>query len=179
MVRKLLSLLMALLLFPAAAIAERVIDDAQALSDAVEARLEEELASIVQAYQTEMIVLITRDVPDDYSDDLHTVQAYADDYYDAGCYGVGDDHTGMLYLIDLNNRVQYISTCGRMIQVFGDAEMYELFDATQEYLAVQNWDEAMLVAVMQAKNSLQDAPETGETVLYSILRTLLMGGKSE
>lgn len=42
-------------------------------------------------------------------------QQKADSFYDEGGFGMGRNNSGMLYLIDMYNRIPYISTCGDLI----------------------------------------------------------------
>ena len=49
-----------------------------------------------------------------------SAQEYADDFYDEHGLGVGDDYSGMLYLIDLDNGELYLSTSGQMIRYITD-----------------------------------------------------------
>lgn len=44
----------------------------------------------------------------------------ADDFYDEGDFGMGRNRSGMLYLIDMYNRIPYISTCGDLIMYMTD-----------------------------------------------------------
>ncbi len=51
--------------------------------------------------------------------------AYADDYYDSN--GFGDD--GMLFMLAMEERDWYISTCGDAIRIFDDDDIDTLLDA--------------------------------------------------
>ena len=50
---------------------------------------------IESAYQVDMFVLTSQDVPSGQT------TAYADDYFDYNGLGMGDDRAGMLYLIEI------------------------------------------------------------------------------
>lgn len=151
MVRKLLLLLLAALLVPAAALAQtHIIDPDDLISAEAEQQIADAAAQLSAVCPMDVVVMVTDDVPEDTTYDLHIIAAYADDAYDQGGYGVGEDSTGLLYLIDLNNSVQYISTCGQAIGLIGDADEEAVMDAALPFLLEGDWGGAALAAVEQA-----------------------------
>ena len=50
------------------------------------------------------------------------------DFYDNGGYGMGEDFSGMLILLDMNNRVMWLSTGGVMIDYITDAREESILD---------------------------------------------------
>ena len=48
-------------------------------------------------------------------------QDYADDFFDYNDYGMGEDKSGILFLITMSERKWCISTHGEAIQIFTDA----------------------------------------------------------
>ncbi|MBQ7849459.1 MAG: TPM domain-containing protein [Clostridia bacterium] len=191
MVRKLLAVLLALLL-PTASLADaaQVIDDAQVLTEAARSRLSAAIVEAEEMYPVDLVVLLTYDVPADDSDTLWRVHDFADDFYDNGGYGAGGDSTGMLYLIDLNNGVQYISTCGMMIRWIDDAGEEMILDAAEPYLYDADWEAGALAAVRETAEQLrtataaaQPAAETDTTAVAAsllplalILSIVILGG---
>ncbi len=55
-------------------------------------------------------------------------QEYADDFYDAGGFGKGRDYSGILYLIDMDNRELTLSTSGGAIRIFTDSRIDTILD---------------------------------------------------
>ena len=191
MVKKfLIALLMLALYIPAAALADlQVIDEAGVVDAEMEQLITQVIDDVEKKHQVDLVVLVTYDVPDDYSDSLWRVEAFADDFYDNGGYGLGDDYSGLLYLIDLNNRVQYISCGGVMMDYINDYREEKLLDAGGMFLS-SSYGKAAL-AVMQKvqqfmdegrmKGSFRYDEETGKrlTGLYNPLEgfeILLAGG---
>lgn len=164
MVRKiLLSLMLALLLLPAAALADaQVIDDANVIDADMEQKITRAIEEIEAEYQIDLVVLVTYDVPDDYSDSGWRVEAYADDFFDNGGYGMGDDYAGMLYMIDLNNRIPWISTSGVMIDYLNDRRIDELHDASNAYLVSGQYGKAALNVVERTGDYLRQGREKGQ-----------------
>ena len=163
MVKKLLiSLLLLALLLPASALADvQVIDDAGALSAAEEALIAAEIEKVEKAHQVDLVVLVTRDTPYDSSESLWRVRSFADDYYDNGGYGMGKDFSGMLYLIDLNNRVQWISTGGVMIDYITDYREELILDSAEPYLYASDWGGAALAAIRRTGEFMDAGREKG------------------
>ena len=121
MKRKLFALLTALFLLatlPGATLAAEnpsyVIDGAGLLTPDQRDALEEKALTLRDDYEMD-IVILTVDSLDD-----STPQSYADDYYDAHSYGYGEDDSGMLFLLSMENRDWYISTYGDAIYALTD-----------------------------------------------------------
>ncbi|MBQ8202347.1 MAG: TPM domain-containing protein [Clostridia bacterium] len=167
MVRKLVSVLILLvLLIPAAALAEEQIDDqAGVFSVAEEQQINDVIDRIEKHHQVDIVVLTTYDVPYDYSESMYRVRDYADDFYDQGGYGMGPDYSGMLYLIDMNNRVQWISTGGVMIEYINDAREEEIFDAADISMRSGAYGTAVLRAMQKVENLMNKGRAEG-TFLY-------------
>lgn len=92
----------------------RVVDEADLLSDGNESDLADRIEKIKNKYDYD-IVILTVDSLDGY-----TPVEFADDYYDYNGYGAGDDKSGMLFLLSMEERDWYISTCGYGITAFTD-----------------------------------------------------------
>lgn len=147
MVKKLV-LLMALFLLPVLAMADvQVVDPQDEITAGMEAAITRAIDAIEAYYPVDVVILVTHDVPHDPSVELTVVGAYCDDFYDQGGYGAGEDCSGLLYVIDLNNGVQYVSTAGAMIPVMTDARLAALFEAAEPHLLQGEWGCAALTAV--------------------------------
>ncbi len=105
-------------LFPFAATAEElpnVVDQAGVLSaDEIE-QLDTRLNAISGTYGLD-IVIVT-----DTTDTITSAMAAADDLFDYGRYGIGEDCSGVLLYINLSTRDWWISTRGYGIYAFTDA----------------------------------------------------------
>lgn len=139
----------------------QVVDDANALFPGEEAMIAEVIDRIERDHQVDVVVLVTNDAPMDYTDELYYVQNFADDWYERGGYGLGPDHSGMLYLIDLKNRVQYISTEGVMIDYISDYREGLIFDAAEYDLMNGEWGGAALAAMEQTARLMDQGRENG------------------
>lgn len=63
-----------------------------------------------------------------------TSRQYADDFYDYNGFGAGSDYSGALLLIDMDNRMAYVSTTGRAIQILTDSRIQEITDEVASYV---------------------------------------------
>ena len=156
-------LLCILLLLPAAAFASgRVIDECGLFSDDETARMEELIEQIRQKYQMDALVLTTEKVPyNRTSDSEEQTMDYADEYFDRNGYGLGEDRAGLLYLIDMHNRVSYVSTSGVMIDYISDSRREEMLDAADEYLYRGRYSQAAVALLEKLQGILSRGIEEG------------------
>lgn len=120
---------------PLIAAVPRVNDLANLLSlDQIE-ELEKKLTILSETYQMEVVIVTTNDAEGKTSRD------YADDFYDTHGYGYGDNWDGVLFLIDMDNRQLWISTCGLGARYINDVRINNLLDVIAPYLTTANYYE--------------------------------------
>lgn len=120
-----LSLILTIFIFnPVTVSAEKslVFDDAVLFSEDERVKLENEVNSLSNAYNMDIVIVTTNDT------DGKTSREYADDFFDYGGFGVGDNHDGILFLIDMENREAYISTSGIGIRYLTDERIEKILD---------------------------------------------------
>lgn len=99
----------------------RVYDYASLLTGDEIASLETKIKEVEQAYNQNIYILTTEDTEGKDS------QSYADDFFEN--FGFGhNDKTGVLLLIDMDNRRVHISTSGQDILYFTDARIQLVID---------------------------------------------------
>ena len=81
-----------------------VVDDANLLSSEEEQQLREDLASFKEQYNMDAVIVTSNDLGGKSQMD------YADDYFDYNGYGVGENKSGLLLLIDMDDRKVWITT---------------------------------------------------------------------
>lgn len=176
MVRKMIPVLLVLLLMPVIAFADtQVIDNAGLFDRSELAEMEAIIARIEQEHQVDMVVLSTYDVPDDYSDSMWLVRDYADDFYDQGGYGMGEDFSGMLILLDMNNRVMWLSTGGVMMEYINDSREEDILDRAYVYLSSGSYGRAMTAALSRVETYMEKGRQEG-TFLYDEATGKRLGG---
>lgn len=154
--KRLLALIAAMLLVPCMALASsRVIDDAGLFSESEIAKMEELIASMQETYQMDVVVLTSEEAG--YKD----TQDFADLYYENHGYGIGDDKAGLLYLIDMRNRVPCISTAGAMIDFITDSRLEELFDCSYDQLKAGQYGQSTLTLLRKLESFLKAGRQEG------------------
>lgn len=121
MKRKLIGLLLAVLMLlslTVTAAAEetlwRVVDNADLLDIAEESAHEETIRLLRERYNMDVVILTVDSL------EGKTPQDYADDYYDENGYGCGEERSGLLLLISMEQRDWYVSTCGGAVYALTD-----------------------------------------------------------
>jgi len=99
-----------------------VIDQAGSFSAEEARELEQDAALLGKQYDMDIVIVTTNDAGG------KTAQAYADDFFDHHGYGVGDDYSGILFLIDYDNREVYISTAGMAVRYLTDYRLESILD---------------------------------------------------
>lgn len=166
MVKKLWLLIFALLLLPVIALAdEQVIDNANLFSAGDVQQMEAIIERIESDHQVDMVVLTTYDVPDDYSESMWRIRDYADDFYDNGGYGMGSDFSGMLILLDMNNRAIWLSTGGVMIEYINDSREEDILDRAYDHLSYGGYARGVQAALERVAYFMDKGRAEG-TFLY-------------
>ena len=106
----------------------KIIDNADVLSASEEAKLETMAVALVSKYDMDVVILVEDSIG------LNDVTDYADDYFDFNGYGVGSKHSGVLLLLDMDEREWAISTCGDAIDALTDYGQEQIMDEVLEYL---------------------------------------------
>ncbi len=163
MVKRFFCILWALLLLPLLALAETkpVVDDASLFTSSEIQQMTTIIRRIQETYQMDAVVVTSRQVEEDYWGDGDVSQAFADDYFDYNGYGLGSDEAGLLYLIDMTNRVPVISTKGVMIDYITDHRLEEMFDNSASYLRSGRYGQAAITVLTTLEGFLQEGREEG------------------
>jgi uncharacterized protein len=135
---------------------QRVFDNAKLMSQSEIDRLEGTIKLLRSQYKMDFVVLTTNDVPTDKS------QEYADDFYDNNGFGEGEDLSGILLLIDMNNRLVTVSTTGLMIRYITDARLSTLLDTVAPYLTGGEYGQGAFVALAQVSVYLSNGIPSGQ-----------------
>lgn len=83
-------------------------------------------------------------------------------FYDTHGLGVGDDASGILLSIDMDNREIYVSTTGYAMKVLTDARVEKVLDAAYDSVADGNYAEGALGAIDSIENYLEMGVPAGQ-----------------
>ncbi len=134
MIKRTLCFFVCLLLFvgtalPVIADQQRVFDEADLFTAQEEASLEKSISRSAEQTPLDLVVVTV------LSTGSKDAQTYADDFFDDGGFGVGDDFSGALLLIDMGASEVAVSTTGYGIRLLSDARIDKILDAVVEHLA--------------------------------------------
>lgn len=157
---------------------QRVYDYAHLLSEQDRLEVEQEIAAAVEQIGMDYVI-VTVDNKGGKS-----LREFADDFYDEGEFGIGKNRSGVVILIDMEERTVYMSTCGDAINYYNDDRIYNMTDGDDQlydFLAEGNYRRAMERTIAQAVFYYEmgiDASqytydeETGQIVRYKKLTIL-------
>lgn len=115
---------------------KRVYDDAALFTAEQTAELETRIEEVRESTKLDIVVVTTDDAIG------KTSREYADDFYDNNGFGSDKKHSGVLFLIDMDNREIYISTTGYAIDLLTDYRINAILDAAYPYMPEQSYNMA-------------------------------------
>ncbi len=134
----------------------RVFDNAKLMSQSEVDKLEGTIKLLKNQYNMDFVVLTSNDVPSGKSQD------FADGFYDDNGFGMGDDFSGILLLVDMNNREITVSTSGQMIRYITDARLGTLLDTVAPYLTGGEYGQGAFLALAQLSVYLGNGIPNGQ-----------------
>ncbi len=111
-----------------------IVDDKHFLTQEQVEKLQKKCDDMISRLHIEPVIVIT-DVAD------KTTMEFADDYYDANGYGVGEDHSGLLMAVDMQNRTLWISETGKGIDIITDKRREAILDEVTPFATGHNYFE--------------------------------------
>lgn len=143
---------------------DKVIDDADILSDteelALQGKIEEVIGKYNQAY--DIVILTTNGTGGKRMVD------FADDYYDYNGYGYDAQASGLIFVLDMSGREMYISTCGRAIGAFTDYGIDVILDEVIDLFSGGNYYSGLNKFVVLADDYIDKYESTG--IAYDVSR---------
>ncbi len=109
---------------------DKVVDNADILTDSEEADLEDMILDIIEKHSRKYDIAVVTTYGTNGS-----IEAFADDYYDYNGYGYGSMNSGIILAIDMQERAYHMSTCGDGITVFTDYGLEHLDSGFVSFLS--------------------------------------------
>lgn len=100
----------------------RMEDQAGILTEEEEKKLNDTLDTVSEKQECDVAVVTVNSL------EGKTAQEYADDFYEMNGYGYGEDKSGILLLVAMDDREWHMSTCGYGITAFTDAGLSYMED---------------------------------------------------
>ena len=108
---------------------KRVIDEARLLNSSEINLLDEKINKLIEKTNLDVVIVTTNNTSGKSS------MEYADDFYDYNGYGFDKEHSGILLLINMEEREVWISTTGKGVEYYTDGRIDNILDSIEEYLA--------------------------------------------
>ena len=116
----------------------RLVDQADLLTEEEETKLLTKLDEISERQKCDVIVATVNSL------EGKTAEVFADDTYDYNGYGFGENRDGILFLISMEERDWWLSTCGNGIYSFTDAGLEYISEKFLPMLSNENYQGAFL-----------------------------------
>lgn len=157
---------------PAVDASEKVYDFADLLSLTEEEELYNQVSEFINQSGMDLAVVTVSDYDKACSYEKCS-QVYADDFYDYNDFGLDDQHSGLLFLVDMYNREFYISTTGKAMDMYNDVRIDKILDAislefengnyfdgiSKFVTIIENYDTIGLPSNIDSKYAIDDAGE--------------------
>lgn len=117
---------------------QRVYDLADLFDEAEESALSEAILDLQDVMDMGVAIVTTEE-------NNGSARTFADDWYETYEIGVGANHDGALFLIDMENGELWISTEGKMIRYLTDERIDQILDDAVEYAYDGSFYEASMV----------------------------------
>lgn len=141
---------------------QKIYDFADLLTSEEEEQLQERSLSVGKQVETDILVVTIDDA------EGKSAMAYADDFYDNGAYGYEQPYgTGILLLIDMDNREAWISTSGEAIDHFSEARINATLDDVFMYLPEGDYYNSALVFIENVEEYMVSLPSSSNKNEYN------------
>lgn len=129
----------------------RLVDNAKLLSEDEYSQLKEHIDTVSEKYTFDVVIVTEKSIGD------KTPTEYADDFFDYNGYGEGDNHDGILFLLDMENRKWAISTTGAGIPYFTDYGQERIMDDVKPHLSDGEYYDAFDTFVTMCDDYINEA----------------------
>ena len=120
---------------PAVNADEKIYDFADLYSDSEEKELYYKVMSYSDNYSLDLVIVTIN------KNNKGTAKEYAQDFYDYNAFGIGDDHSGVLFIIDMDTREIYMTTTGKAIETYADSDIEIALDKVYTYMSYEKYYE--------------------------------------
>lgn len=120
---------------PSVDASEKIYDFANLFSEGEEIELYDQAQKFIEKENLDIAIVTIS------TNNKTSSMAYADDFYDYNDFGIGDDSSGILLLIDMDKRNIWISTTGEAIEKYSDSKIDNMLDKIQPCIKNKNYYE--------------------------------------
>lgn len=158
----------------------RVVDLAGLLTQDEEAALSENTERILDDWEFDCVILTVEDYREYGSG---SIQAFADDFFDYGGYGVGSEYDGIIFVVSMKDRSWHFSTCGYGMEAINDyglecLEDYVIDDLSDGdyYECFERFTDEVYAFVEEAKTNKPYSPTHKRITKGEVLVNIVIAG---
>ena len=133
---------------------EKIYDFANLFSDSEEKELYNLATKFIDEKNMD-IVIVTID-----NNNKSSAMDYADDFYDYNDFGIGENYSGILLLIDMDTRNVWISTTGDAIKLYPDSYIDKILNKVQPNLSSKKYFNGAKSFINMAKEKQLSDPSS-------------------
>lgn len=135
-----------------------VVDEASLLNQEEKEKIISEIEEFRTEYNMDAVVVT--------SDDLQgkSPEKYSDDYYDYNGYGIDEESSGLLLLIDMDGRNIWVSTKGKAENYFTDSRLDSIIDDVSKYLTNGQYYDAVNIFLTDIKYYINEGVPEGQYI---------------
>lgn len=148
---------------------EKVYDFADLFSNSEEIKIYNNISSFIELTNYDLAVVTINE------NNKSNEEEYADDFYDYNYFGFDDSFSGLLILIDMDNRGIYLSTTGDAIKMYDDFRIEYLIDAGWNDLESGQYSDCILKIIDKMGFYYDGGYPSGNIINY-LLYAGIIGG---
>ena len=123
---------------PAVDASEKVYDFAELLTLSEEEKLYHQVEQFMDSANLDLAIVTISE------NNKLNAREYADDFYDYNGFGTDSEHSGVLFLVDMDTREIYMSTTGKAISLYSDYRIDMTLDAISQEFSNQNYYQTLM-----------------------------------
>ena len=131
---------------PAVDASEKVYDFAELLTLSEEEKLYHQVEQFMDSANLDLAIVTISE------NNKLNAREYADDFYDYNGFGTDSEHSGVLFLVDMDTREIYMSTTGKATSLYSDYRIDMTLDAISQEFSNQNYYQGITKFVTILKN---------------------------
>ncbi len=139
----------------------RVIDEAGLISYSTEEKLNKKIEKIIEDWEFVCVILTVDDYRNSYNSIWgvadYGIWGFADDFFDYGGYGVGENYDGIIMVVSMADRSYHFSVCGYGQTAFTEYGFEYLDDTVVSKLSDGDYDECFETFVDEVYDFVKEA----------------------
>lgn len=128
----------------------KVYDYANLLDESEERLLHKKATAYIDKTNFDMVIVTIS------NNERGSAANFASDFYDYNNFGFDDEYSGILYLIDMDNREVFIDVSGKAIDVYNDSTLDSMLDEIYEDVSNEDYYESCVSFINDASDNFSN-----------------------